>query len=134
MNNPSHSLGKEERVKSKKLIEKLFTGGGSHSLSAFPLRLVYMTLDNTEGESMGHPDLQMMVSVSKRKFKHAVKRNRVKRQVREAYRLNKHLLADYIPEGKSLIVGFIWLDNQLYDSKHVENRMINLLKRIGEKL
>ena len=130
----TYTLGKDERVKSRKLIELLFTGGSSSSFSAFPVRLVYTTVDNTEGEWVHQPPLQMMVSVSKRKLKHAVQRNRVKRQVREAYRLNKQLLDGKLPEGKSVIVGLIWLDHSLHDTPQVERKVINLLKRMGEKL
>ena len=54
-----------------------------------------------------------MVSVPKRCLKHAVDRNRVKRQVREAYRTNKHLLQP--KEGQALLIAFIWMDNQLHD-------------------
>ena len=79
---------KEERLCRKALIEKLFHKEGSRSMAAFPLRLVYMK--SPAGED--GPAAQMLVSVPKRCFKRAVKRNRVKRQVREAYRKNKHIL------------------------------------------
>ena len=79
------TLGKEERINSRLLIEKLFGGGGSRAMSAFPIRMVYMF-----GDDNSLPPAAMMVSVSKRRFKHAVDRNRVKRQIREAYRKNKH--------------------------------------------
>ena len=73
-------LSKEERICSKKLIDQLFTGGIAHAMSAFPLRVVYM---NT-GRNADEPQAKMLVSVPKRCFKRAVKRNRVKRQLREA--------------------------------------------------
>ena len=84
MNICGNTLGNRERIKSKKQLETLFGGGRSRSMAAFPVRLVYMTQDN-DGTT---PQMMMMVSVSKRHFKHAVKRNRAKRQMREAYRLN----------------------------------------------
>ena len=83
----AYTLGKEERICSKKLIEKLFKGGRSKSMVAYPLRVVYAQKADDEGENV---PAQMLVSVSKRHFKHAVDRNRVKRQVREAYRKHKH--------------------------------------------
>ena len=82
------TLPKVERLNSRILIERLFTGG-SKSLPAFPLRIVYMPV---EGENL--PAATILISVPKKRFKRAVKRNRVKRQVREAYRKNKHILLD----------------------------------------
>jgi ribonuclease P protein component len=123
----AQTLGKKERISSRTLIEKLFSGGGSRSMSAFPLRLVYMQVERNEGE----PAAAMLISVPKRYFKRAVKRNRVKRQVREAYRKNKHIL---IPsEGRQLLLAFIYTDNQLRDSVEVEDRVKNLLHRVNEK-
>ena len=77
-----------------------------------------------------------MVSVSKRHFKQAVKRNKVKRQIRESYRLNKHLLVDAMSklDGKQLDVSFIWLSDDIYLSQEVNLHMRNLLERIKEKL
>ena len=75
-----YTLPKLERLNSRILIEKLFTGG-SKSLPAFPLRIVYMPV---EGEHL--PAVSLLISVPKKRFKRAVKRNRVKRQIREAYR------------------------------------------------
>ena len=77
------TYNKHEKLKSKKAIEKLFIEG--KSVSAYPLRLVY-TKNNT-GTKVG-------VSVSKRNFKLAVDRIRIKRLLREAYRLNKNDLIE----------------------------------------
>lgn len=125
------TLSKEERISGRKQIEKLF-GGGSRSLSAFPLRLVYLLADREPQE----PAAKILVSVPKRHFKHAVKRNRVKRQVREAYRKNKHLLLERMEtaQEKTLLMAFIWLDRQLHDSAEVDEKVCSLLQRVGEKL
>ena len=124
------TLGKEERITSRKLIDMLFNGGQSHSMAAFPLRLVFLEKER-EGAC---PPAQMLVSVPKRCFKRAVKRNRVKRQVREAFRHHKHLIGDVLPAGRQLALAFIWLEKELCSSSDVEEKIVNLLKRVSEKL
>ena len=124
------TLGKEERISSRKLIDMLFNGGQSRSMVAFPLRLVYME-NVREGAC---PPAQLLVSVPKRCFKRAVKRNRVKRQVREAYRRHKHLIWNVLPADRQLALAFIWLDDRLYDTAEVEHRVASLLERLAEKV
>lgn len=80
------------------------------------------------------PNTQLLVSVPKKCFKRAVKRNRVKRQVREAYRRNRSLVSEKVADGCSLVMAFIWLDSKLYDTASVEGRMKNLIQRISEKI
>ncbi|MBM6992319.1 MAG: ribonuclease P protein component [Prevotella sp.] len=123
------TLHKEERIYSKKLIDALFQGGHSHSMSAFPLRVVYMQTEGQDGEGSNLPQSRFLISVPKRCFKRAVRRNRVKRQVREAYRRHKSLVADY-----PVALAFIWLDSHLRTTEEVESRMVNLLKRVSERL
>lgn len=127
------TLAKEERICSRTLIDKLFMGGKSKSMTAFPLRVVYLVQEADEPQM---PQVQMMVSVPKRCFKRAVRRNRVKRQVREAYRKHKQMLFAQLAAtpGRSIAVAFIWLDAQLHDSEIVEKRVGQLLERIGERL
>ena len=123
---------------SRKLIDRLFVGGGSKSMSCFPLRLIFMVLDHNDealenkGSHVDMADVQMLISVPKRCFKHAVDRNRVKRQVREAYRRHRDLYE--LPEGKYLAMAFIWLDHQHHETAEVEDKVVNLLRRMGEKL
>lgn len=124
------TLGKEERISSRKLIDMLFNGGQSRSMVAFPLRLVYME-NVREGAC---PPAQLLVSVPKRCFKRAVKRNRVKRKVREAYRHHKHLIWNVLPADRQLALAFIWLDDRLYDTAEVEQRVASLLERLAEKV
>lgn len=80
---------KTEKLKSRTLIGDMFTQG--KSVSKYPLRLVYMPVEALEGVPF-----QMGVSVSKKHFKRAHDRNYFKRQLREAYRHNKHLLVDAV--------------------------------------
>lgn len=123
------TLPKVERLNSRILIEKLFTGG-SKSLPAFPLRIVYMPV---EGENL--PIATILISVPKKRFKRAVKRNRVKRQVREAYRKNKQILLEPLRNsGKKVALAFIWLDNELHDSTDVEAKVIKLLQLTAERM
>lgn len=128
----SLTLGKKERVAGKRLIDTLFKGGESRSMSCYPLRAVYTLVPLADDGSQ----LKMMVSVPKRHFRRAVKRNRVKRQVREAYRKQKHLLQGTVDghPGQTLAVAFIWLSDQLFDSRHIEGRIGMLLTRISEAL
>lgn len=123
------TLQKKERLNSKIIIEKLFSGG-SKSLPAFPLRIVYMLIEEDD-----YPTLSILISVPKKRFKRAVKRNRVKRQIREAYRKNKFILKDVLnKENKKAAIAFIWLGNELYESSDIENKVVKLLQLTAEKL
>lgn len=126
------TLDKCERIVSRRLMDRLFRGGNSRSMSSFPLRAVYMT---TERGSHDAP-VQVLVSVSKRHFKRAVKRNRVKRQIREAYRNSKQLVLDALTPtpGRALALAFIWQADRLYDTAEVNAAMQALLTRLAEKL
>lgn len=134
-------LRKEERLCSKKLIDTLFGTGGSHAMTAFPLKAVYRLIDcksetSVSKEAIVELNVQVLISVPKKHFKRAVKRNRVKRQVREAYRKHKSFVTLRVNEqtDKQLLIAFIWLSNELIDSVTIEQRVSNLLQRIGERI
>ena len=121
-----YTLSKAERLNSKAMIERLFAGGNK-SFPAFPLRVVYMWLDASEGEV----PVSILISVPKKRFKRAVKRNLVKRRVREAYRKNKQLLTDaLVAKNKRLVLAFIWLDNEIHPSAEIEGKVKRLLFHI----
>ena len=129
----SHTFCKRERMVSRKLMEQLFGGGHSRSAAAFPVRAVYMET----GRAVTGVPVQVLISVSKRHFKRAVKRNRVKRQLREGYRLNKQILIDAVNlkrEDKSIALAFIWQADRLYETREVEASVKLLLQRIAERL
>ena len=124
----ANTLHKVERLDKKKIIEKMFAGG-SRSFSVFPLRVVYLPVEELEA------DASILISVSKRRFKRAVKRNRGKRQILEAYRVNKHELLNILVERKCrLAIAFIYLSDQLVESSIIEDRMRIALVRITEKM
>ena len=114
---------------SRKLIETLFSGGSSLSMAAFPLRVVYLKTERPSGEA----PVQLLISVPKKRFKHAVDRNRVKRQIREAYRLHKQLLYNTLQPSEQLLMAFVWLSDIYQPTEMVERRVVNLMQRIAEK-
>lgn len=124
------TLSKQERICSKRLIDQLFSGNGQ-TMTAFPIRVVFMKRQLAPGE----PQAAMLVSVPKRFFKRAVKRNKIKRQLREAYRRNKSILTRTLQhDDEGVAVAFIWLADRLFTTEEVENRMVRLMTRISECL
>ena len=124
----SNTLCKSERLDKKKVIEKMFAGG-SRSFSVFPQCVVYLPVEGLEAP------VSILVSVSKRRFKRAVKRNRVKRQIREAYRKNKHELLQVLQDKEQqFAMAFIYLSDRLTDSVEIEERMKIALARIKEQV
>lgn len=116
---------RQEKLKSRKWIGQLFAEG--KSISVFPLKLVYLQADHDSPFR-----IQAGVSVSKRSFRRAVERNRMKRLLREAYRKNKFLI--YGSENtKNYIFMFIYLGNKALDYKTIEERMKELLQKFLEK-
>ena len=108
------SYSKKDKLKSKKLIKQLFTEGGV--VSVFPLRLVYL--------KTSFPDdvvLKTGVSVSKRYFKSAVDRNRMKRLMSEAYRLNKPLYFNNFTTQYAFMI--LYIGNDKPTLKQLETRM-----------
>ena len=83
----------------------------------------------------GEAAATILISVSKRRFKRAVKRNRVKRQIREAYRKNKYLLVDELQRREQhFAIAFIYLSDGLIATAELEEKMKIALSRISEKL
>ena len=132
MTERKYTFKKEERLCSKKLIECLFAGGNK-SFPAFPLRVVYMKLSPEENTA----DASILISVPKKRFKHAVKRNLVKRQIRESYRLNKYILLDALKAQETpckMVLAFIWLGNKIHATEEIEFKVKKLLMHIAENI
>ncbi|WP_406685288.1 ribonuclease P protein component [Seonamhaeicola sp. MEBiC1930] len=114
------TYGKKEKLKSKKLIDQLFTEG--QSVSAYPLRIIYLetSFDEEVVAKTG-------VSVGKRYFKKAVDRNRIKRLLREAYRLNKANYFNNITTQYAFMVLYIGKDKPSFTQ--IETQMNKAFKK-----
>ena len=122
---------KRERLVSLRLIDDLFGGGSSRSVAAFPVRAIFKVRVR---EDHAAAPVQLLISVPKKHFHHAVDRNHVKRQIREAWRLHKQLLVEAIAPDKQLLVAFVWQSNQHLATSAVEERIANLTSRIAERM
>lgn len=127
-----YTFGKNEHLCKHLLIDQLFKGHAK-AMTAWPIRMVYLLVDKNEEQEQS---VQVLISVSKRFFKRAVKRNRVKRQIREAFRYNKIALESQMRElpGKQLLMAFIWQDSKLHESAEINAKMQQQMKRLTEKL
>lgn len=141
-----YKFTKAERLNSKLIIDKLFAGGNASTV-AFPLRIVYMRVPlrekdgvedgETKAENVNNtePPVSILVSVPKKRFHHATDRNRMKRLIREAYRLNKHLLWETLKDKEyKLVVAFVCITDQLPTFRSVNKSMVKALVHISERL
>ena len=125
----SFSLSKQERLKSRKLIEQLFREG--KTVSVFPFLLRYLDLPQST-QPLSSP-LQMGITVSKKHFKRAVDRNRIKRLTREAYRLSKQELQQKLEDSsKRLLLFFIFTGKELPDFLLVKEKVQVILRKLME--
>lgn len=116
---------KAEHFCSKKEIDALF-GQPHQSVRVFPVLAVFQEVDRTSGAPV-----QLLLSVSKRRFKRAVRRNRTKRLLREAYRRQKHLLRYQPAPGRGLNVAFMWLSDALMTQAQVDAAVAQVLERMS---
>jgi ribonuclease P protein component len=132
-----YTLGKNERLKKRVYIEELFTSGESFSL--FPLRVYYCVRHDTEttDHRPGTTEavLQFGVGVSKKHFKKAVDRNRIKRWIKEAYRTqNKELGAVTLAKKEFCLKLFIlFVGKEMPDFDLINQKVHEALKRLELK-
>ena len=119
---------KKEHLCGEIRINKLFSNG--KAFIVYPLRVVY----SVEQNSTDVP-VKVLVSVPKKRFKRAVKRNRLKRLMREAYRLNKSILAEKcIEKNFAVQVAFNYVSDDEMDFKAIQSKMQLALQRIADKI
>ena len=116
---------KSERLHSKKLIQELFTEGSSFYL--YPFKLIYLRKPDVESN-------QVLVSVSKKKFKKAVTRNKLKRLIKEAYRLNKHSLLEPSSTSSNVLIGYIYTGKEVLPFELIESKLKKSLLRLSKEL
>lgn len=125
----SNTFPKSEKLCSQKSIDRLFAKG--ESFIAYPLRVVYFLEDENE-ESKQLPSV--LASVSKKKFKRAVKRNRVKRLIREAYRLNKQPIIDLLKANNMRMdIAFLYLKDELPAYAEIEKSLLKTINQLSER-
>lgn len=123
---PENGLPKSSRLHSRKLIGKLFEEG--EASYSYPIKTVYCLGDFDDGEP-----LKAAFSVSKRNFKHAVDRNRFKRLMREAFRLNCHELKQTLQQQNAqLAVMFIYANKERSEYHAVEKAMKKQLLKLTQ--
>jgi ribonuclease P protein component len=116
---------KSEKLCSDKLIDRLFTEG-NREIGSFPVRLVYLQVSTEEFSG-----INILVSVSKRHFKRAVKRNRVKRQLREYYRLNNQKLKSMLAtNNQGLLLALIYTDGKLWSTEKLNKRLDSAFEKL----
>ena len=115
---------KEEKLKSRKTIDLLFTQG--KSVSRFPLRLAFIEVADQEEK------VKMGVSVSKKYFKKAVDRNYFKRLLRESYRLNKHLLSDKIEKPYAFMLLYQSKERLPFDE--IKHKTMQLFEKFASEI
>ena len=122
------TLKKEERLCSQKIIGELFASG--ESFLAYPLKVVFLKTDN----SQSFPVLAAF-TVSKRNFKRAVKRNLLKRRMREAYRLNKPAFQDEIAlKSLNLVLMFVYVGKDIAEYPVIEKGMKSAFRKMLGKV
>ncbi|WP_316794621.1 ribonuclease P protein component [Pedobacter frigoris] len=124
-----NTFNKEERLCSRKLIDLLFKNGSSFLL--YPYRVSYLLT----ATSHQFP-VQVVINVSKKRFKKAVDRNRIKRLTREAYRLQKQeYLYALIPESeKLLLLSIQFIGKKIYDYPFFEKKLSGVFKKLTAEL
>ena len=134
---PDLSLPKQERLSRRLAVRVLFEKGTAQK--AFPLKMIYLPLSKeaaiqaikpSELEGLESPPrAQVLFTVPKRNFKKAVDRNKIKRRLREAYRLNKHLLQD---SQVYFLIGFVYIGRESLPYRQLEGKLIFCLQRLLE--
>lgn len=118
----------KEHLKSKSIIERVYAEGSS--ATAFPLRAVFLEQESDIQE----PTATILISVAKRRFRHAVDRNLMKRRIREAYRTSKHGFIETLQNnGKKMAVAIIYIDTKESSTEFLKRKMEKLLNTILSK-
>lgn len=127
MSTPDHTFSRSERLKSPTLIGRLFKD--SQSLVAYPLRVVWIELPAGDPDTPPSAPVQVAISVPKRHFKTAVARNRLKRQIREAWRLHKHLFYEKRADRPHLALMLMYIAKEPLPYAEIQAGVAKLIRK-----
>ena len=113
---------------SQRLIGRLFAEG--ESITLYPIRIVFGFCSPDEGVD----GVRVLFGVSKRHFKRAVCRNRVKRQMREMYRLSKPVFLPSLPKSVNVAVAFVFCDSKLWSTADLSPRFNSAINKLTARL
>lgn len=119
------SLSKPERLRNLKQIDNLFKN--SISIKAFPLIFSYLFVENPQ-----QTQIQAVFAAPKRSFKKAVDRNRVKRVMRDRFRLLKPQFSEAF-EGKQVQFALIYTSKELPDYKLIDKSLLKIISKLNDK-
>jgi ribonuclease P protein component len=123
-----HTLSRKERLRGDIRVDTLFTQGKAFIL--YPFRIVYI-----EDVKKTDVSAQVIFSVPKKRFKRAVKRNRLKRQMKEAYRLHKSELLSYLEnKNTALHIAFTYVSNDELPYAQIEKKLIEAMQKLQHEL
>lgn len=122
-----YTFTKEERLCNKRLIDELFRNGSSFLV--YPFKVSWLIA----AELQSHP-AQVLFSVPKKRFKHAVDRNLLKRRMREVYRLNKeqYLYQPLKDQDKKIVFSIGYIGKEITDYAFIEKKMLKLLNSLAQ--
>lgn len=129
-----HTFSRSERLKSHAIIGRLFREGNSYI--AYPLRVVWLAVPDSDPARAFFEEnrAQLAISVPKRVFKTAVSRNRMKRRIREAYRLHKHeLYAKLAATDQRIALMLVLVAKEEIPYSEIESGVRKLIKKFPDE-
>ncbi|MFT4545464.1 MAG: ribonuclease P protein component [Bacteroidia bacterium] len=121
-----YTFGKKEKLCSKLVIDELFKAG--NSFKEYPIRVIYLPLKESEATA------KLLISVPKKRFRRAVSRNRIKRLIRETYRLNKNEVVEkWQTDGKYFALAFVYIGNDIPNYEKMSLTVKGILETLKSK-
>lgn len=121
-----YTFGKEERLCSRSLMDRLYADG--HRLMAFPFSVQWLAVE-------GAQPCQIMIVAPKRRFRHAVDRNRVRRLTRECWRHRKPDFYSFLQQHSlCLVLSLVYVQNEIMPYEQLDHKMEKLIAQLQQEI